>query len=131
MTHSQWVWLFEDSVAASPHTLETQSARHLDEAPRALAHCMLRLHKQLGVNLIISTPCLRFNHAWRRNFIPALGVFSSSRLLVFSYCTALIMSKIGRYIATTIPPTTTPRNTIITGSRSANNPLTAASTSSS
>ena len=33
MTHSQWVWLFEDSLAASPHTLETQSARHLDEAP--------------------------------------------------------------------------------------------------
>ena len=58
-------------------------------------------------------------------------VFPSSRPLVFSYCTALIMSKIGRYIATTIPPTTTPRNTIITGSRSANNPLTAASTSSS
>src|SRR5216684_1677800 len=32
------------------------------------------------------------------------------------YWTALIMSKIGRYILTTIPPTTTPRNTIIIGS---------------
>ena len=41
------------------------------------------------------------------------------------------MSKIGRYIATTMPPTTTPRNTIITGSMSASNPDTAASTSSS
>src|SRR5947208_4935173 len=33
-----------------------------------------------------------------------------------SYCTALIMSKIGRYIATTMPPTMTPRNTIMIGS---------------
>jgi hypothetical protein len=47
------------------------------------------------------------------------------------YCTALIMSKIGRYMATTMPPTTTPRNTIITGSISASSPDTAASTSSS
>ena len=47
------------------------------------------------------------------------------------YCTALIMSKIGRYIATTMPPTTTPRNTIMIGSRSDSSPLTAASTSSS
>ena len=47
------------------------------------------------------------------------------------YCTALTMSKIGRYIATTMPPTTTPRNTIINGSNSASNPETAASTSSS
>ncbi len=47
------------------------------------------------------------------------------------YCTALIMSKIGRYIATTMPPTTTPRNTIIIGSRSERRPETAASTSSS
>jgi len=48
-----------------------------------------------------------------------------------SYCTALIMSKIGRYIATTIPPTMTPRNTIMIGSSSDSRPLTAASTSSS
>ena len=47
------------------------------------------------------------------------------------YCTAFTMSKIGRYIATTMPPTTTPRNTIITGSISASRPDTAASTSSS
>ena len=33
-----------------------------------------------------------------------------------AYCTAFIMSKIGRYMAMTMPPTTTPRNTIITGS---------------
>jgi hypothetical protein len=45
------------------------------------------------------------------------------------YCTALIMSKIGRYIATTIPPTITPRNTIITGSIRLRSPLTAVSTS--
>ena len=48
-----------------------------------------------------------------------------------AYCTALIMSKIGRYMATTMPPTTTPRNTIITGSISDSRFDTAASTSSS
>ncbi|MDB4885191.1 MAG: hypothetical protein JWN79_629, partial [Gemmatimonadetes bacterium] len=48
-----------------------------------------------------------------------------------AYCTALIMSKIGRYIATTMPPTTTPRNTIITGSMRLRRLDTAASTSSS
>ena len=32
------------------------------------------------------------------------------------YCTAFTMSKIGRYIATIMPPTTTPRNTIMIGS---------------
>jgi hypothetical protein len=47
------------------------------------------------------------------------------------YCTALIMSKMGRYIATTMPPTITPKKTIINGSMAASNPLTAASTSSS
>src|SRR5690349_20884205 len=35
---------------------------------------------------------------------------------VSPYCTAFIMSKIGRYIATTMPPTTTPRKTIMSGS---------------
>ena len=47
------------------------------------------------------------------------------------YCTALIISKIGRYIATTMPPTTTPRNTIITGSNIDSKLDTAESTSSS
>ncbi len=47
------------------------------------------------------------------------------------YCTALIMSKIGRYMATTMPPTTMPRNTIITGSMRLSRFDTAASTSSS
>ena len=44
---------------------------------------------------------------------------------------AFTMSKIGRYMATTMPPTTTPRNTIMTGSISERRPDTAASTSSS
>ena len=48
-----------------------------------------------------------------------------------SYSTALIMSKIGRYIATIIPPTITPRNTIMTGSIADRSTSTAASTSSS
>jgi riboflavin biosynthesis pyrimidine reductase len=45
--------------------------------------------------------------------------------------TAFIMSKIGRYIAMIIPPTTIPRNTIMIGSIAASNASTAASTSSS
>ena len=48
-----------------------------------------------------------------------------------AYCTAFIMSKIGRYIATTMPPTMTPRTTIITGSISESRADTATSTSSS
>ena len=48
-----------------------------------------------------------------------------------AYCTAFIMSKIGRYIATTMPPTITPRTTIIRGSMSESRAETATSTSSS
>lgn len=48
-----------------------------------------------------------------------------------AHFTAFTMSKIGRYIATIMPPTTTPRNTIITGSSRESSALTAASTSSS
>ena len=47
------------------------------------------------------------------------------------YFTALIMSKIGRYIATIIPPTTTPSTTIMMGSMADSSASTAASTSSS
>lgn len=47
------------------------------------------------------------------------------------YCTAFTMSKIGRYIATTIPPTITPSTTIMMGSSRESSALTAASTSSS
>jgi hypothetical protein len=52
-------------------------------------------------------------------------------LLTRLYCTAFIMSKIGRYIATTMPPTMTPRTTIITGSMRERRADTATSTSSS
>lgn len=45
--------------------------------------------------------------------------------------TALTMSKIGMYIATTMPPTTTPSTTIMIGSMSDSRALTATSTSSS
>jgi hypothetical protein len=48
-----------------------------------------------------------------------------------AYCTAFIMSKIGRYIAITMPPTITPRPTIIAGSMRLSSALTATSTSSS
>ena len=47
------------------------------------------------------------------------------------YCTAFTISKIGRYIATTMPPTMTPRTTIITGSMRESRAPTATSTSSS
>jgi hypothetical protein len=43
----------------------------------------------------------------------------------------LIRSKIGMYIAMTMPPTTPPRKAIITGSSSVSRPATATSTSSS
>jgi len=48
-----------------------------------------------------------------------------------AYATVLIMSKIGRYIATIIPPTMTPRTTIMMGSMAESSASTAASTSSS
>ncbi len=47
------------------------------------------------------------------------------------YPTAPIISKIGRYIATIMPPTTTPSTTIMKGSIAARSALTAESTSSS
>ena len=47
------------------------------------------------------------------------------------YFTALIMSKMGRYIATIMPPTTTPSTTIMIGSMALSSTSTAASTSSS
>jgi hypothetical protein len=58
-------------------------------------------------------------------------IVEGSRLPAAAYCTAFIMSKIGRYIATTMPPTITPRTTIITGSISESRAETATSTSSS
>ncbi len=45
--------------------------------------------------------------------------------------TVLIMSKMGRYMATIMPPTMPPRNTIMMGSIAASMAATAASTSSS
>lgn len=48
-----------------------------------------------------------------------------------AYCTISIMLKIGRYIATIMPPTITPRNRIIIGSSMLSRPDTATSTSSS
>jgi hypothetical protein len=59
------------------------------------------------------------------------SLFPVPALAVLSQPAAFTMSKIGRYIATTMPPTTTPRNTIMTGSISDSRPDTAASTSSS
>src|SRR6266404_3770833 len=47
------------------------------------------------------------------------------------YLTSVTSLKIGRYMATTSPPTTTPRKTIMMGSRSEVSVLTAVSTSSS
>ena len=85
-------------------------------------------------------PCLALSAAFRpllQNSFPNTAKLGSQNVQHEGptgrsrYCTALIMSKIGRYIATTMPPTTTPRNTIMIGSISASSPPTAASTSSS
>ena len=48
-----------------------------------------------------------------------------------AYVNLLIKSKIGMYIAMTMPPTTTPRTAIMIGSSSVSRPATAVSTSSS
>jgi len=62
---------------------------------------------------------------------PAVVAADQGVQRVTAYRTAFTMSKIGRYIATIMPPTTTPRNTIMIGSRRLSSALTAASTSSS
>ena len=54
-----------------------------------------------------------------------------TREALTAHCTAFIMSKIGRYMLTTMPPTTTPSTTIMIGSSSDSSALTAASTSPS
>src|SRR5713101_888887 len=61
---------------------------------------------------------------------PVSGPVGGSDALV-AYCTAFTMSKIGRYMATTMPPTITPRTTIMIGSMRESSVPTAASTSSS
>jgi hypothetical protein len=99
---------------------------------RVLSHKRLQL--RLLENTINSdTERLKLRKSAPRTTIDRAGRHDShgSRLAKWRYCTALIMSKIGRYMATTMPPTTTPRNTIITGSINESRFDTAASTSSS
>lgn len=71
------------------------------------------------------------NEPARRRTLQSLAARAGMSRHTPDHCTALIISKIGKYIATTIPPTTTPNTTIISGSNSDNNALTAASTSPS
>src|SRR5688572_16965882 len=56
---------------------------------------------------------------------------SPPQRLLLHYVSLLMRSKIGMYIAMTMPPTAPPRNAIINGSISVSNPSTATSTSSS
>ncbi len=67
-------------------------------------------------------------HAAKRRLVRVGHVVAA---VVVGYPTALIMSKIGRYMATIMPPTTTPSTTIMIGSIAARSTSTAASTSSS
>lgn len=69
-------------------------------------------------------PCLR----WKQ---PGAAFGQAAAATLRPPHTALIMSKIGRYIATIMPPTTTPRTTIIAGSTAAMSTSSALSTSSS
>jgi hypothetical protein len=70
--------------------------------------------------------------SFRRNGDCTAGITSRALDPVIAlYASLLIRSKIGMYIAMTIPPTTTPRKAIMTGSISVRSPATAASTSSS
>jgi len=87
-----------------------------------------RPHARMLVQRMTAAKCGRCNAIRKRPRVVDLtrGLFDCASAI---YCTALIMSKIGRYIATTMPPTITPRNTIITGSIRLRRPLTAVSTS--
>ena len=58
---------------------------------------------------------------------PSTDVIERSR----GHLTSVTILKMGRYMATTMPPTTTPRKTIIIGSSNEVSAVTAASTSSS
>lgn len=130
-------------VAVSRHQLvPTEGENEARVRPNFGASRALSTRKQLSrghlpQGLNINSGCLNFKPLPRLNITSASGP-SQYRLRArcgsaasSPYCTALIMSKIGRYIATTMPPTTTPRNTIMIGSSSESKPPTAASTSSS
>ncbi len=63
----------------------------------------------------------------RSRRLASIGLIDGSA----DHLTSVTSLKIGRYIATTMPPTTTPRNTIIIGSSREVRAVTAESTSSS
>jgi hypothetical protein len=115
----------------SPHPNAIETVFVLFRACRHLSVVVTNATAALKCRLspTIAGPKLRVRRAGTKSGPALAGPLSHPKAK--AYCTALIMSKIGRYIATTMPPTTTPRNTIITGSISASSPDTAASTSSS
>ena len=71
------------------------------------------------------------SHSSLRRSVCHCSALPARRSLLTSYVSLLIRSKIGRYIAMTMPPTMTPSTAIITGSISVSRPATAVSTSSS
>jgi len=88
----------------------------------------MRSGERIGASLVKRAPKV-FKH--ERRAPPAGEPPSGPPAGENPYDTALIMSKMGRYMATIIPPTTTPRTTIMMGSMAARRPSTAVSTSSS
>jgi len=107
---------------------EPDISRRTDGADELLDAERPGSYKRCSINQGCQTPR---DHANGHRAMDTCGVAyaRSSPIELSFYCTALIMSKIGRYIATTMPPTITPRNTIMTGSIRLSSPLTAVSTS--
>lgn len=91
-----------------------------------LIHFLIRAAMKRGVHSSLSHPVHRSSFRLTRTLQKSL-TFS----LVPPYPIAEAMVKIGRYIAITMNPMTTPKNTIIIGSSNDVNDATAWSTSSS
>jgi hypothetical protein len=92
-----------------------------------------RRSRQMGLAAEIAGICAA--RRWTVSHQSGAAPFGSAPLVCpcddRAYWTAFTMSKIGRYIATTMPPTMTPSTTIMIGSMRDSSALTATSTSAS
>jgi len=116
--------LVEKSTGTASHIEDTLPRRHVAPPERLLG----RGREIAGPAAVVARGEAAVLRAY---FGPFQVIVPFPGELGVSYWTALIMSKIGRYIATIIPPTTTPSTTIMIGSIAARSASTAASTSSS
>jgi hypothetical protein len=109
---------------------EPETSGHLPDGEENVATG----HKSSGARPVVSTDIWsgpsQTPNGQPLNVLPS-GNPPGACPLAARYWTAPTMLKIGRYMATIMPPTTTPSRTIITGSISESRFSTAASTSSS